>query len=82
MDRLELKRKLLDAGYLPDTFSVDDSWPSYEGFALRHDRNEWHVRYIERGKVTDVGRFDTETKACQFMYAEMRKSWPDGRPRT
>lgn len=79
MNRATLKELLLREGFPADSFSVEGAWLE-DAIILRQVGDEWHVKYIEKGHATELGRFTSEEAACEEMYRQVHDSWPEKMP--
>ena len=63
-------RKLLEAeGIQPSSYVLDDGTPDHGGsYFLRKEFFSWIVEWVERGKYERLGKFKTESEACEFLY--------------
>ena len=74
MNRIELKKELL-ANNVPEiSFSVEGIKDG-ECMCLLMENNCWKVVYNSRGNIMEIESFVDETKACEFMYKEMKQEY-------
>lgn len=71
MNTLELERILLQEGFNPRCFSLNEECKD-EALCLRSLGHDWCVFYSERGLETGKVCFTNEAQACQDFLEKMR----------
>ncbi|MCH1939870.1 hypothetical protein [Holdemania massiliensis] len=69
MNREELSKELLKKKIPQDAYSLFGGLPN-ECFCLAEEK-QWEVYYSERGKKTQLRKFNSEDEACEFMYKKL-----------
>jgi hypothetical protein len=72
MDRIELKRRLTEAGFPSDSYSCF-SRPKEEPLCIEYIGPHWVVFYSERGIQTHTQIFLSEKAACDHFYGELER---------
>jgi hypothetical protein len=72
MNRIELKRKLTEAGFPVDSYSCF-SKPKDESLCIEYIAPHWMVFYSERGMQTHRRIFLSEKAACDYFYGELAR---------
>ncbi len=66
MNKIELKKRLIEAGIRKDAWSIDEGF-SDETYKLEQDNDGWSVYYSERGIKRGLKKFSTESEACDYF---------------
>ena len=70
---IEELRRFFDINYVPkDLYSLNGGFPS-EAYCIDKVEEQWEVYYSERGKKSQVVKFDTENDACLYLQSMIRK---------
>lgn len=67
MNKKKLQRELNSKKISLDMYSLDGGLPN-EAYCLNKVGNKWEVYYSERGLKTNLKTFDSEEKACDYIY--------------
>lgn len=65
MNREELSKELIKKGIPQDAYSLFGGLPN-ECFCIAEEK-QWEIYYSEKGKKTQLRKFNTEDEACEFM---------------
>lgn len=71
MNKAELKRALTKAGVKPQFYSLEGRLRE-DAFILQETGERWCVFYHERGERSMERIFDSEEKACLYLYGMLR----------
>ena len=71
MDKLELRRRLNQHRVRPDHYSLDGRLKN-DAFILEETHGKWTVFYFERGDRYDERVFDSEERACGYIYGMLK----------
>lgn len=76
MDRKSLKKILLESNIPNDLYALDGGLPN-EAFCMDFVDDMWIVYYSERGVRTQIGHFKEEGEACECLFKEIKKIFPE-----
>lgn len=70
MNRTELAAKLASNGVPAGMYSPRGQWTDldYDGYLIIESGPNWIVQYFERGITRDLGRFSSESEACEYLF--------------
>lgn len=71
MTRDELKNKLFELGVHQSSYSLDGIRNS-ECVCLVNEDQLWKVYYVERDRPKELGVFQTESDAIEFMFKQFQ----------
>lgn len=67
MKKDELQQILINDNVPKDLYHLNGGLPN-EAFCLSNEDNFWEVYYSERGMKSQLMKFDSEDKACDYFY--------------
>jgi hypothetical protein len=67
MKKKDLIQRLINENIEKNSYSLDGGLPN-EMYCLGFVKNLWEVYYSERGKKTNLHRFELEEEACNYFY--------------
>ncbi len=70
MNRTDLQQRLREEGIDELSYSLDGGFPS-ERYVLSYEGNVWLVYYSERGQMTNLRTFQTESDACLHLLQQI-----------
>jgi len=73
MNLNELKEKLDKELINPNCFDLSGGLPDEKYCINKYPWEQWGVYYAERGNKNDEKLFDSESKACLYLYELLKK---------
>ena len=73
MNVLELKRMLDEINCPRDSYSILKGGFPNEQYCLTNENDEWEVYYSERGRKSEVKKFENESDACEYFFNKLKK---------
>ncbi|MED3649686.1 hypothetical protein [Heyndrickxia sporothermodurans] len=70
MNKNELKQLLINSNVPKDLYSLEGGLPN-EALCLNEENGQWEVYYSERGVKSQLKRFDSEDRACEYFCKEI-----------
>jgi hypothetical protein len=70
MNRIDLQRRLREENVDESSYSLEGGFPS-ERYVLSNEGNVWLVYYSERGLMTNLHTFQTESDACLHLLQQI-----------
>ncbi len=73
MNRTELAAALAAVEVASNIYSLDGNWTALanDGYLMVETGGSWAVQYFERGTTKELARFDSESAACEYLYARL-----------
>ena len=73
MTREELQAKLAAKGVDPSLYSLDGLASHSECYCVLGEGEKWKVVYKERGEVSEISEFKTQSEAYEMLCGEFRR---------
>lgn len=70
MNRIDLQQRLREEKVDELSYSLEGGLPN-ERYVLSKERNVWSVYYSERGIMTNLHVFETESDACLYLLQQL-----------
>lgn len=72
MNIIELKKIFEDENVPRELYSLKGGLPN-ESYCIEQVNGQWEVYYSERGSKSSLKFFDTEEKACLYLYKSVKR---------